>query len=144
MATQVQTGTAVVYGITNDGTPITIEGYASFILETAKANHKFDLDSVKDADNFDAALIACNGHIETDITWTPSGATKAAAAATVAFLEPLSKVTLANFLVDALNGDWIYVGDSSVDLSHKQGKMTLKVRKYDDATQNTSLTTTVS
>jgi hypothetical protein len=144
MANQVQTGTAVLYGITNNGTPISISGYATFLLETAKGNHKFELDAVKDETNFDASLIASNGHIEADITWTPSGASKAAAAATAVFLEPLAKVTLANFAVDALNGDWIYVGDQGIDLNHKQGKMTLKIRKYDDADQNASLTTAVS
>src|SRR5438876_12214217 len=110
MSDQVQTGSAVVYGLANDGSAITIEGYATFILETAKAGHKFELDAVKDENNFDAALIATNGHRELDITWTPSGATKAAAAATAVFLNPLDKVTLANFKVGSFNGDYIYIG----------------------------------
>jgi hypothetical protein len=135
---------AVIYGVNNDGSPITIEGYATFLLETAKASHKFELDTVKDEANFDASLIASNGHRELDITWTPSGATKADAAATAVFLEPLTKVTLEHFKVDSFNGDYIYVGDAMVELNHKQGKMSMKLRKYDDDDQNTSLTTTVS
>ncbi len=141
---EIQTGTGVLYGIQNDGSPISIEGYATFILETAKGNHKFEMDAVKDENNFDRALIATNPHIELDISWTPSGATRAAAAATAVFLEPLAKVTLDNFKIAAFNGDFVYVGDASIDLSHKQGKMMLKVRKYDDADQNASLTTTVT
>jgi len=144
MGEAVQTGTAIVTGIDNNGTAITIEGYATFLLETAKANHKFELDAVKDENNFDASLIATNGHVEVDLTWTPSGASLAAAAATAVFLPPLSRVTLDNFKVDTFNADWIYIGDSSIDLSHKQGKMSLKIRKYDDDDQNTSLSTTVS
>ena len=144
MATEVQNGTGIVHGIRNDGSAITMTGYATFILETAKGQHKFKLDNVEDELGFDAALIATNGHVETDITWTPSGATRAAAEATAVFLTPLAKVTLDNFKITAFNGDWIYIGDQSIDLSHKMGKITLKVRKYDDATQNTSLTTTVS
>lgn len=119
-------------------------GYATFILDTTKGDHKFELDAIKDELNFDKALVATNAHIETTITWTPSGATKAAAEATAAFLTPLAKVTLAGFAVSAFNGDWVYVGDSSIDLSKKQGKMTLKIRKYADSTQNSSLTTTAS
>ena len=144
MSEATQTGTAVVYGLANDGTAISIEGYATFILETAKASHNFDLDAVKDENNFDASLIATNGHREIDITWTPSGASKSAANATAVFLEPLDKVTLANFAVDSFNGDYIYVGSGMVELSHKQGKMSMKLRKYDDDAQNTSLTTTVT
>ena len=144
MADATQTGTAVVYGLANDGTPISIEGYATFISETAKQGHKFDLDAVKDETNFDASLIATNGHRELDITWTPSGASKTAANATAVFLEPLDKVTLANFAVDSFNGDWIYIGDGMIELNHKQGKMSMKLRKYDDDDQNASLTTTVT
>jgi len=141
---QIQTGSAVVYGLANDGSAISIEGYATFILETAKASHKFELDTVKDENNFDASLIATNGHRELDITWTPSGASKSAANATAVFLNPLDKVTLGNFAVESFNGDYIYIGDGMVELSHKQGKMSMKLRKYDDETQNASLTTTVS
>lgn len=143
MPTEVQNGTAVLYGITNDGTPISIEGYATFIIETTKGSHKFDLEAVKDENGFDKSLIATNGHVEIDITWTPSGATRAAAAATAIFLEPLAKVALDNFKLTQFNDDWVYVGDMSIDLSHKQAKMALKIRKYDDADQNSSLTTTV-
>jgi len=144
MASEVQTGTAILFGITNSGTPISMMGYATFIIESTKGSHKFEIDAIKGENNFDMALIATNGHVELDVTWTPSGATRAAAAATAVFLTPLAKVTLANFQADAFNGDYVYVGDQSVELSHKQAKMSLKVRKYDDAEQNESLTTTVS
>jgi len=119
-------------------------GYASFTLETAKGQHKFKLDTLEDEIGFDKALIATNGYIELDMTFKPTGASRAAAEAVAAFLPPLSKVTTANFAVPILNGDWVYVGDASIDLNQKQGKMTLKIRKYDDAEQNASLTTTVS
>lgn len=144
MASEVQNGTGVLYGITNSGSAITLEGFATFTLEGAKAGHKFKLDALEDENNFDKTLIATNSHVEMDITWAPTGATRAAAAATCAFLTPLSTVTLGNFKVSAFNGDWIYVGDQSIDLSKGFAKMSLKVRKYDDSAQNASLTTTVS
>lgn len=130
--------------MSGDGSPITMEGYATFILETAKSNHKFKLDNVEDENGFDTSLIATNPYREVDITWTPSGATRAAAAATAVFLEPLTTVTMANFKATEFNGDWIYIGDAGLDLNHKQAKMSMKLRKYDDDAQNTSLTTTVT
>jgi len=144
MPEEVQNGLAALSGIRNDGSPVTIEGYASFILDSAKLAHKFKLDSIEDELGFDTNLMACNGHVELDIQWTPAGATRAAAEDTAAFLPPLSKVTLTHFAVDAVNGDWIYIGDGSIDLSKKAGKMSLKLRKYDDEDQNDSLTTTVT
>ncbi len=144
MPTEVQNGRAVLHGIRNNGSAITMSGYATFILDTTKGQHKFKLDAVEDELGFDAALVATNAHIEIDITWTPSGATRAAAQATAVFLTPLAKVTLSNYAIVAFNADWVYVGDQSIDLSQKMGKMSLKIRKYDDAAQNSSLTTTVA
>jgi hypothetical protein len=144
MASDVQNGTGILFGITNDGTPITMLGYATFVLEGADLGHKFDLDTVKDVGKFDASLIATNAHTEVEITWVPSGATRAAAATTAAALLPLAKVTLTHFKVSAFNGDYIYVGDLAIKLTQGVAKMSLKIRKYDDSTQNTSLTTTVT
>jgi hypothetical protein len=144
MPTEVQNGSAVLHGIRNDGSAITIEGYATFLLESAKLGHKFKLDAVEDELGFDASLVATNAHKEIDVTFVPSGASRAAAEAVATTLNPLAQVTLDNFAVSAFNGDWIYVGDASIDLSHGPGKVSLKVRKYDDTTQNTSLSTTVS
>lgn len=144
MAAEIQNGTAVLHGITNDGTAITMLGFATFILDGAKGSHKFELDAIKDETKHDKCLIATNGHVELDITWTPSGATRAAAAAICVYLAALAKVTLTHFKVSAINGDYVYVGDETIDLSQSAAKMSLKIRKYDDSTQNASLVTTVS
>lgn len=139
------TGTGVVHGITNSGSAITMTGYATFILEGANGTHNFDLNAIKDARGFDTTLIATNGHVELDVTWAPSGATRSAAATTAVFIAPLAKTTLANFSIAAFNGDWVYIGGETLQLSATgPAKMSLKLRKYDDSTQNTSLTTTVS
>ena len=144
MPAEVQTGKAVLYGISNDGTQISIPGFATFILDMVKGGHKFKLTAIEDENDADAALIATNAHLEIDITFTAAGATRAAAAATAVFLTPLSSLALNHFKVSAFNGTWIYVGDESIDLSHGVAKISLKVRKYDDSTQNTSLAATVS
>jgi hypothetical protein len=144
MPTEVQNGSAVLHGIRNDGSPITIEGYATFLLDSAKLGHKFKLEAIEDEVGFDASLVATNAHKEVDVTFVPKGASRAAAEAVAAVLTPLDKVTLDNFAVTVFNGDWIYVGDASVDLGHAAGKVSLKLRKYDDTDQNASLTTTVA
>ena len=144
MPTEVQTGTAVVFGIRNNGTAITIEGYASTLIDSVKLGHKFKVQETEDELGFDASLVATNAHTEIDITFVPSGASRDAAEAVAAFIQPLANVTLANFAIDALNGDWVYIEGGSIDLSHSIGKMQLKLRQYADSTQNDSLTTTVT
>jgi hypothetical protein len=139
----VQVGKGIVYGITNNGTPITMTGVATFLLSAVKAQHQFDISEVKDGTDFDAVAIGTNMHVEVDVDWVPSGATRADAAATADFPVALSKITLANFAIARFNGDYQYRG-GSIDLQNKEGKMTFKLRKYDDATQNTSLTTPVT
>jgi hypothetical protein len=143
MPQEVINGSAILHGIRNDGTAIDID-YLAFI-DTSKVQHKFKLDAIEDEQGFDASLIATNEHYECDITLTPKGATRAAVEAAVVVLEPLASVAFTHFSVAIFNGTWIYVGDQSIELSKgKEGKVTLKFRKYADSTQNTSLSTTVS
>lgn len=144
MAEELMKGTGILFGIPNNGTPISITGIATFILSDAKASHKFKLDTVDDENAADVTWIGTNPHQEIDITWTPSGATRAAAAATADFPAPLATIVLANFKVARFNGSYSYVGDGSIDLSHGPGKMSLKIRKYDDDDQNDLFATTVT
>lgn len=140
----IQTGRALLSGITDSGTPIAIGGFATFSLDTVKLEHKFDLAAIKAEDNCDVSLIATNGHVEINMTWTPSGATRAAAAAVAIFLLPLASVAITEFKVAACNGTWIYIGDGTIDLSSGPAKLNLKLRKYDNATQNASLATKIT
>lgn len=144
MASDVQVGKGILYGITNNGSAITMTGVATFVLDSAKSQHNFDIDDIKDENNFTVSSIATDMHDEIDIQWTPSGATRAAAASTATFPVALSKITLANFAVSRFNGDYQYRGGGTIDLAKKEAKMTLKIRKWEDSSQNTSLTTTVS
>jgi hypothetical protein len=141
MSLEIQTGKAILWGI--NGSP-TVEGYAGVLLQDGKLEHKFKMTPIEDEREFDVSLIATNEHFETTLTWTPASTSRAGAAATVSTPEPFKKITLSGFEVEDMNGDWIYVGDASVNLSHTAGKMSLKVRKYVDALQNASLASTVS
>ncbi len=137
----VQTGLGIVYGI--QGT-ITMTGVASFTLESAKATHNFEVDDMKDGTNFTFSTVAVDPSIELEVQWTPSGATRAAAHATTVFLDPLTKVTLAGFTATQFNGDYQYRSGGSIDLSKKEGKMSFKLKRWTDGTQNGLLTTTVT
>jgi hypothetical protein len=144
MPAEIQTGKAVVFGVTNGSSAITLTGYATFIMDSVKGGHKFDIDEVKDETKYDVSLIAVNGRIEITVSFKPSGASRAAAAAIPVVVTPLAKVTLANFKVTMFNGDYVYIGDDEINLEQGPASISLKLRKYDDSTQNTSLTTTVS
>jgi hypothetical protein len=163
MPQEVMNGSAVVFGISNNGTPITINGTAHFIVDMAKGTHKFKIEDIEDENGFTTSTIATDPHMEMDITFVPSGRTVPQSATSggtragayealngqsdvginTCFLKPLSRVLLANFKVAAFNGPYQYRGDETIDLTHKEAKCSLKIRKWDDAAQNESLTTTV-
>lgn len=137
MAQEVQYGKAVLYGITNDGSPITISGYATFIAQTANAQQQFEEKITKDENGADVNWLAQNEHLIVRIRFVMSGATRAAAAATGAFLNPLAKVTLDNFQVNAFNGDYQNMSGATIDLGNeKNGEIELQLRKYANVTQN--------
>ena len=140
MATEVQNGLAFIHGIR--GTPA-ITGYASVTMDSVKASHKVKVSEIEDSLGFTAAIVATDAHVELDITFLPSADTRANAEGKAIFPDPLSRVTLSGFSVDTINGVYLYIGDASIDLNKKEGKMTLKLRRYDDEDQNSSLTTTV-
>lgn len=143
MPLEVQNGLALVHGIRNNGSPITITGFASFLIDTLKGQHKFKVTEGEDENGFDANLTATNPYVEIDITFKPAGATRDDAEDVAAFILPLAKVTIANVKIAEFNGDYVYIEGGSIDLSHSHGTMGLKLRKYKDETQNASLTTTV-
>jgi hypothetical protein len=143
MAQEIQHGTAVLHGIRNNGTAIDI-GYDCFI-ETAKVEHKFDEDTVKDEQGSDATWIGTNERLETEITLVPKGTTRADAEAVAVMLTPFQSVEFENFAVALFNTTWGYIGGQTVELpAGKPGKVSLKFRMYVDEDQNTAFATTVS
>jgi hypothetical protein len=150
---ETQNGRAVVWGITNNGTAIAIEGYAS-ILESVKIVHKYETETIKNEVNHDVSLIATNPHKEVDIMFVPAAATIGDAYGQAIFIPPNAEVTLKGFKIDPgpgqgtgapdFNGKWVRVGDMTLTLSHKEAKMDLKIRQYDDDTINSTICKTVS
>jgi hypothetical protein len=136
MATEVQKGLATVYGVVG----ATIDGYAAVKTQGARATQNFDMSEVKDENGFDANLTATNEHSEIEVDFIPTATTRALAAAKFIFVAPLAKVTLSGFTVAAYNGDWINMSGASMNLANNAGgAMTLRLRKYADATQNAAM-----
>jgi hypothetical protein len=125
MALEIQVGKAVLWGIGDGSASIT--GIGGFILQDGKIDHKFKMAAVEDEVDSDAALIATNEHVEATMTWTPL---KGDGTAPTILPTPLQKITTSNFVAADLNGDWYYVGDASINLSHAAAKMSLKLRRY--------------
>lgn len=143
MPTEAQSGDAILWGMRADGSAITIDGYATFILSSAKLDHKADIETMKDETGFDRNKIATNSRKEGTFAFTPSGASRADAEAVAVCPSALTKLVISGWAVDEFNGNWLYEEGASIDLSQKAGSMTLKLVKYDDDTQNDLLTTTV-
>lgn len=137
-------GKALVWGISPVG-GVTISCFATFIPQSAKIRHEFNLVDEQDANGFDTSAIATNGRLMGTVNLKPSGATRAAAALVCVSLTPLLTVTLSGFTVTAFNGGWQYIGNEEIDLANNAAAtISLPVRKYDDDTQNTLMLTTVS
>jgi hypothetical protein len=158
MAQEILQGQAVLHGIQNDGSPITITGYATFILNKIGGKHNFNLKLLQDETDFDTAAVATNENIEVTMDFTVSGGsggTRASAAATAQFPAPLAVVTLSNVKIQTtfgtsatklFDGQYSYRGDATIDLSNNDFTklMGLKLVKYADPTQAALMTTTVN
>lgn len=128
MADAIQVGQAVLYGI---GDAAAITGFIA-LIETAKATHKFNLDTVEAQNGEHGSLIATNEMVEGDFVFTPDADPPSDGSGNF-ILRPLARVATSSFASAHLNAsNWIYVGDASLDLSHKQAKVTLKLRRYID------------
>jgi len=155
------TGQAVLNGIQNDGTQIGFSPYATFILNKVGGNHVFEMKTIKDETDFTAAMIAVDEGNEIDIDLTISAGTsgtRAAAAALCVYPAPLSTIALSHLKTQGafastgntanklFDGNFLYIGGAKLDMSQSDVvKLTgLKMKKFANATQNTSLTTTVT
>lgn len=150
------TGAAIIHGIPNNGSPISLSYIATFILERLEAEHMFEQYKVKDSIGNDASAVGFNERMELTIDLTPSAATQAAAALLVTVPAMLNTVTIANVKANGVfgvlqaqqifNGTYLYdKGGSRILMQSGQAaKITgMKVVKYSDTTQNTSMTTQV-
>jgi hypothetical protein len=152
------TGQGVLHGIQNDGSAMTITGYGTFVLSKVSGTHTFELKTLKDETDFTAALAAVDEGNEIEIDFTISsgvGGTRAQAAALAVYPSPIAKITLAHNKLQGtfgtsagklFDGDFVYMGGAKIDESGSDWvKLTgLKLKKWANVAQNTSLTTVVT
>jgi hypothetical protein len=114
----IQKGKFVIYGL---GDNVLVSGIAG-IVESGKADHKGTLSNVEDENGSDAALIFTNEHVEATFVLVPTEDAD--------FVPPLSTIVTIGFAMAALNSSWFYLGDGSLDMSHKMSKVSTKCRRY--------------
>lgn len=153
MAQVIINGQAVIHGIPNSGSAITISGFATFQLDKAELEHMVKSYETVDSQGNDASLTFFNEHAECTIDFTPSASSQAGAAAIPVFPAPGSAVTIANCKAAAefasssiaiLNSAyWIYMGGARLSQTATgAAKYTgLKLRIYANAAQAQSLAT---
>lgn len=113
------------------------------VAQTGKLTQNFEEEIVKDVHGFDAAWLARNEHHMFDVGMKLLGPTATNAAAGAAFLAPFATVTLSGFTAGLFNAAYQLVSGGDIDLGNtKVGDINFKLRKYADATQNTSAVTT--
>jgi hypothetical protein len=145
MIAEVQTGTAKLFGITNSGTPIAINLFATFVAQSIDLADNTRVKEEQDETDYDVTLIFTNQNIEGRLTIEPAGSTRTAAAAVAVFLTPGAAVQLSGFKLAVLNSNyWIYMGKERIMLNFQDAaKIELPIRLYANATQAQALSTTV-
>ena len=155
MAAEIIAGQAVIHGVKDNDSAITLTGYATFVIDSLAFKHEFKIEDGEDSLGNDAWTKAWNEAGMITIDFTPDGATRAAAAAIPVMPIPLSAVTISNCIVQTafgssvtklFDGVYQYRGGTEVKMeAGKTMKMTgMQLKKWADPTQNTNLTTTVS
>ena len=153
---EVQLGAvAYVFGITNNGTGITISGLASFELDsddlTLTWKEKENTDTTGNVQN----ITQTNFKYERTIKFSPSGTTRANAAAVAEYaisdnngvfvsLQMVS-ITVANYKIGAFNGLWRVKPGTKVNLKMDDNcTVDLACERYANVTQNTNLNTVIA
>ena len=147
-------GNATIHGVKDNGTPISITGYASIVIDKMSARHNFDSKYLQDTQGFDIGCVATNENVDVSMDFTPIGASETAAAAVAVFIIPLSRVDLANVKLQGalgstpatkiFDGKYHYTGGATIDMSKNDfGKISgVGIKKYANVTQNDTMTTT--
>jgi hypothetical protein len=132
---------AYLFGITNNGTPISWTGVASFETDSDDLTHTW-----KEKENTDTTgnvqnIVQSNFKYERTIKFSPSGATRAAAAAVADAVVALANLVVANHAVTTFNGTWRIKPGLKINLKmDDDASIDLPCEKYVNATQNTALT----
>lgn len=134
---------AYLYGITNDGTQITIAGLDSFEFDSDELTLTWDEKANKDTTGNIQNFTQTNFRYERSLKIHPSGATRAAAAAVCgeAAALTLTSVVVSHYKVGAFNGTWRVKSGTKINLKmDDNASIDLNLERYTNATQNAALT----
>ena len=141
---EVQIGPIAYYfGITNDGTPISMQGLPSFELDseelTQEITEKENMDTTGNVQN----ITQTNFRKSRSMKFAPSGATRAAAAAVCDAAMALQVLVVDHYKVASFNGRWRVKPGTKLNLkSGDNASIDFNLEKYDNAAQNSALTGT--
>ncbi len=122
-----------------------LDGYAGVTNESLKAAQDWVEEVIVDAEGKDMTWVPRNEHVILDVEIKLTGSSIANAKASGVFLAPYAAVVLSGFDLSWMNATWQYIKGSSISLADlKHGSATIKLRKYADAAQQTSATTTAT
>ena len=112
-------------------------------IQSVKLSQSFEKEVIKNQLGFDVSASAKNEHATLDISMKLLGDTAANAKAGSALQRPLAVVTLSGFDVADYNGKYTIEPGSDSDLGNtKVGDMVFKLLRYQDADQQTLMTST--
>ena len=147
---EVQVGAvAYLFGITNTGTPISIEFGVAGVAGSAQSV-ELDSDDVsytwKEKENLDTTgnvqnIVQTNFKYDRTIKLFPSGTTRAAAANVADSVLTISSLVIANYKVPSFNGNWRVKPGTKVNLKmDDNATVDISAEKYANNAQNTALT----
>ncbi len=113
--------------------------------QSARLQYNSDVTFEKDRKGYDLAGRSVNLH--STVTWEFLlwGTSLANAQSSGIVITPLTKITISFCQVAAYNGDWLVESGVSYDIGNtKAATMSIPMRKYADATQNSTMTTPVT
>src|ERR1017187_8147295 len=107
---------AYLYGITNNGTTVTIAGLDSFEFDSDELTLSWDEKANKDTTGNVQNFTQTNFRYERSLKFYPSGATRAAAATVAGESITLFSVVIANYAVGEFNGTWRVRSGTKINL----------------------------
>jgi hypothetical protein len=140
---------AYLYGITNNGTPVTIGGLDSFEFDSDDVTVTWDEKANKDTTGNTQNYTQTNFRWERSMKIFPSGATRTAAATVAhealaaggAAIINLYVLVVANYKVNEFNGNWRIKPGAKVNLKmDDNASIDFSMEKFVNAAQNTALT----
>jgi hypothetical protein len=134
---------AYLEGILNDGTAISMTGIANFELDSDDLTLNWNEKENKDTQGNVQNIVQKNFRYERAIKFSPSGSTRAAAAAVVDAVFTLVSLTVAHHKVAAFNGAWrVKPGIKASLKMDDNASIDIQAEKYVNAAQNSALNST--